>query len=198
MKIKVINKIDKKQKKYDIQIQKNHNYFANGILVHNCNIYPDRIHARSLDSANHKSRHWVKGLWGSIKRDIPDGWRICGENMYAKHSIFYDKLESYFLVYKIWNEYNYCLSWDDTLIICDALNLKTVPVIKEMKFDESYLRELPNKLDLTKQEGFVFRNFESFHYDDFSENVCKWVRAGHVQSSTHWMFDEIIQNKLKQ
>jgi len=50
----------------------------------------------------------------------------------------------------------------------------------------------------TKQEGFVIRNVELFHYDDFNKNVGKWVRARHVQSSNHWMFDKIIPNKLKQ
>lgn len=68
------------------------------------------IHARSLDSNNHPSRNYVKGIWGNIKHLIPEGWRICGENMYAKHSIFYENLESYFLVFSIWDEKNVCLN----------------------------------------------------------------------------------------
>jgi len=36
VKIKSIKKIDSDSKRYDIQIKKNHNFFANGILVHNC------------------------------------------------------------------------------------------------------------------------------------------------------------------
>ncbi len=160
--------------------------------------YPDRIHARSIDSKDHPSRHWVKGLWGSIKNEIPEGWRICGENVFAKHSISYDNLKTYFYVYSIWDENNICLSWDDTVIICDSLNLITVPVIERFLFSEEKLVELANNIDTTKQEGFVIRNIESFHYDDFSKNVGKWVRNFHVQSNSHWMFQEVIPNKLKQ
>ena len=162
----------------------------------NTNLYPDRYHARSIDSKDDPSRHWVKGLWGNIKHEIPEGWRICGENMFAKHSIYYDNLYSYFYVYSIWDDTNTCLSWVDTLYICKCLNLVSVPVIDTIIFDEEYLRNLPSKMDLNKQEGYVFRNAESFHYDDFANNVAKFVRAGHVTTDSHWMFQKIIPNKL--
>src|ERR1035438_10502280 len=55
----------------------------------------DLCHARSLDSKDHSSRHWVKQLHASIKLEIPDGWKIFGENLYAKHSIHYSNLPSY-------------------------------------------------------------------------------------------------------
>jgi len=163
----------------------------------NTTMNPDRIHARSIDSKDHLSRHWVKGLWGNIKNEIPEGWRICGENLYAKHSIYYDNLESYFMVFSIWDENNICLSWDDTVMISNSLNLITVPVIDIIVFDENYLRNLSSKLDLTKQEGYVFRNINSFHYDDFSKNVGKWVRKFHVQTNSHWLNEKLVPNKLK-
>jgi len=92
-------------------------------------IYRDKIHARSIDSKDHPSRHWVKQLHASIKHEIPDGWRICGENCYALHSIYYTELPSYFLVFGIYNEKNECLSWDETVEYCQLLNLETVPVV---------------------------------------------------------------------
>lgn len=36
VKIKSIKKIENKSKRYDIEVENNHNFFANGILVHNC------------------------------------------------------------------------------------------------------------------------------------------------------------------
>ena len=36
MKIKSIKKINNKSKRYDIEVENNHCFFANGILVHNC------------------------------------------------------------------------------------------------------------------------------------------------------------------
>ena len=74
----------------------------------NSSLYRDYNHARSLDSSDHISQHWLKGL--SIRYDIPEDCRICGENLYAKHSIHYTNLESYFEVFSIWNEKNDCLS----------------------------------------------------------------------------------------
>ena len=70
----------------------------------NTSIYCDYIHARSINSGKHPSRDWVNALWGSIKKDIPEGYRICGENLYAQHSIKYVDLESYFYVFSIWNK----------------------------------------------------------------------------------------------
>lgn len=63
----------------------------------NTTMYRDHIHARSVDSRNHPSRNWVKNLWGRLSHDIPSGWRICGENLFATHSISYSNLQSYFL-----------------------------------------------------------------------------------------------------
>ena len=160
-------------------------------------LYADHYHARSLDSNNHESRNWVKGLWGSIKHDIPDNWRICGENIYAKHSVGYEDLETYFEVFSIWNEKNICLSWKETVEYCGIFGLKTVPVLFEGIYDEKFVSEFHKTLDLDKQEGFVIRNAEEFAYDDFDKNLAKWVRKGHVQTNNHWMLDKIIPNKLK-
>lgn len=163
----------------------------------NTNLYPDRYHARSIDSKDHPSRHFVKGVWGLIRNDIPTGWRICGENLYAKHSLYYENLSTYFMVFSVWNEENYALSWKDTVDVTRMLGLETVPVIGIMKYDEQYLIDLAKNFDTVHKEGFVIRNIESFHYDDFANNVAKWVRPKHVTSSEHWMFEKIIPNKLK-
>lgn len=163
----------------------------------NTNMYQDRIHARSIDSNDHPSRHWVKGTWGQIKDEIPDGWRICGENLYAKHSIFYDDLDTYFMVFSIWDENNYRLPWNEIIDVCKMLNLKHVPIIDIIEYDEEYLKNLANNLDIGKKEGYVIQNIESFHYTDFKDNVAKWVRPKHVTTTEHWMFQQIIPNKLK-
>jgi hypothetical protein len=46
-------------------------------------------------------------------------------------------------------------------------------------------------------EGFVMKNIDRFHYDDFGNNIAKYVRKGHVQTDEHWMHQEVIPNKLK-
>lgn len=160
----------------------------------NSNLARDYIHARSLDSVHHPSRDWVKGLWGNIRYDIPENWRVCGENLYAQHSIAYDNLKSYFYCFNIWNEHDMCLSWDDTVEWCKLLNLEHVPVLYRGIFNIDLIKNI--KLDYTKDEGFVCRIADSFHYDDFWKCICKNVRKSHVQTNSHWMHQQITPNKL--
>lgn len=152
-------------------------------------------HARSLDSGDHPSRHWIKGLWGQIRHNIPEGWRVCGENLYAKHSLEYNNLPSYFMVFNIWNEDNVCLSFDDTIEWCKLLELEHVPVLWRGIFDEDFIKNF--KIDLDKKEGYVVRVTKSFHYNDFKTYVGKMVRENHVNTSNHWMFEKVVPNKLK-
>jgi len=162
-------------------------------------IYRSHFHARSLDSNNHPSRNWVKGLWGNTRHEIPEGWRICGENLYAKHSIFYDDLTSYFEVFSIWDDRNICLSWDKTKEWCDLLGLTTVPVLSEGSFDENWIKTvLLTTLDLTKQEGYVVRLYDEFKFEDFDKCVVKWVRPNHVQTNKHWASQPITKNLLRE
>lgn len=167
----------------------------------NANLYNDYYHARSLDSKDHPSRSWIKQFHASIKNDIPKGYRICGENLYAKHSIGYDNLKSYFYCFSIWDDTNYCLSWKDTVEFCQLLGIEHVPVLHDNFYWDQYTPHLMDdndfiNFDPTNSEGYVVRNADGFLYKDFGENVAKWVRANHVVTDTHWMHSEVIPNKL--
>jgi len=162
----------------------------------NTSMYRDKIHARSIDSKDHVSRHWVKTFWNNIRHDIPENYRICGENLYAKHSIKYENLKSYFYGFSIWNETT-CLSWDDTLDFFSLLSVEPVEVIYEGIFNKDKLIDIAHNLDANIHEGYVIRNKKSFDYNDFSSNVAKFVRKNHVQSDVHWMYKNIEQNLLE-
>jgi len=165
----------------------------------NTTLYPDYYsHARSIDSKNHPSRDWVKAYHSEIAYNIPNGGRLCGENLYAKHSIEYNELESFFYVFSIWDDQNYCYSWHTTESFCKLHNIKTVPVLWQGMFNEHQILNLALRLDPLKQEGLVLRVADWFHYDDFDKSVAKYVRADHVQSDKHWQHQQIIPNKLKQ
>lgn len=55
----------------------------------NSTIYNDGYHARSIDSRHHPSRDWLTAFHATVAYKIPAGWRLCGENLYARHSIPY-------------------------------------------------------------------------------------------------------------
>lgn len=149
----------------------------------NCTMHKGGIYARSIDSDSGVLRQRVKTLWSVMGYDIPDGWRICGENLQWQHSIRYENLISPFYVFSIWNEKDECLSWDETIDYCQLLNLPTVPVLFRGSFNEDVIRNIAIKEGM---EGYVVRNSLSFHYDAFSKNLAKFVRANHVQTDQHW------------
>jgi len=164
----------------------------------NSNLYPDGFHARSLDSRHHPSRDWLKRFHGGIAYMIPKGWRICGENMYAKHSIYYDNLESYFYGFSLWDDRNISLSVDETDSWFDDLRIVQPKRLYRGIFDVKVLQEIAASLDPIKDEGFVVRVTGEIPFDEFHLKVAKYVRKGHVQTDEHWMTQAIVPNKLKE
>jgi len=164
----------------------------------NTTIYPDFFHARSTSSLMHPSRTYVGALHGQIGHNIPDGFRICGENVYAKHSIAYSQLEAFFIAFSIWKG-DECLSWDDTLEWCKLLEVPTVPELYRGIWDEQKIKTIydPHRKP-DAMEGYVVRLASSFKYDDFATSVSKYVRKNHVQSSEHWMNEVLTPNSLKE
>lgn len=164
----------------------------------NSSLYSDYVHARSLNYEPHPSRSTLKALHASIAHDIPRGWRVCGENLYAKHSIEYRNLVSHFQVFSIWNAANVCLSWKDTLEWASLLGLSMVPAIYIGPWNEKLIRSLARtEHDGDPCEGYVVRTAESFSYGQFRSHVGKYVRAGHVQTHGHWMRSQLEVNGLR-
>lgn len=180
----------------------------------NTSMYRNHIHARSLDSQHHESRNWVKALHGHIKHEIPESFRICGENVYAKHSIHYRFLKTYFYVFGMYDD-KICLSWDETIEFTKLLGLQTVPVLYRGIWDEEKVKacftgrstasnlsdHLKDEEYLDPQEGYVVRVTAAFPYDAqddglSSKYTAKYVRAKHVQTSVHWMSEAVVPNLL--
>ena len=167
----------------------------------NSSCYPDGyVHARSMDSAHHDSRAWLKQFAASWSRDLPAGWRVTGENLFARHAIFYTALPSYLMVFGIWDEQNTLLSWDQMVEWCQLLGLTPVPVVYRGIWDEKMVRGLypfPSMFGETVPEGYVIRLASAFKHEAFTQSTAKFVRKGHVQKgTTHWAQTAVIPNLL--
>jgi hypothetical protein len=92
--------------------------------------------------------------------------------MQGRHSIAYTSLEAWLYVFAIWNERNECLAWDETEEWATLLGLKMVPVLYRGESD-------------------------SIPYSHFRECAAKYVRRGHVRTSTHWMHGEMVENQMR-
>lgn len=161
----------------------------------NTSIYRNGVHARSTDSSHHPSRSWVKALQAKISNDIPQGWRLCGENMFAEHSIQYQNLDSYFYLFAVFNDENICQNWNDTIEWAALLDLPTPKVLFNGTWEEKAIRNL--SIDEALCEGYVLRLADSFKFDAFTASTGKWVRPNHVQTDSHWLHGQMKANKLR-
>ena len=128
----------------------------------NTTMYNDKVYARSIDGISDDTKHWIKNFHQKIAWEIPEGWRLCGENLHIKHSIKYDDLESYFLLFSMWDEKNRCLSWKDTLEYASVLGLKFVKPIYVGKYDRKLIEKSFEEY-IKRHEGYVIRLADGFN-----------------------------------
>jgi len=159
---------------------------------------------------SHTSFDGLKALHASIKHKIPKGLQLFGEWCYARHSIEYNELPGYFLLFgareigptedfdPIWT------SWEFVELWAEELGVPTVPVLfKGQISSEKELKELVESLMIQPsvcggiREGVVVRIACGFTNLSFPSHIMKCVRSNHVQTSEHWKDQEIIKNKLK-
>lgn len=160
----------------------------------------EKTYPRSPDGRYHPSREMMKRFHAERAHMIPEGWRVSGEYMYARHSIAYlnktgNPLKSWFYGFGIWNENNVLLAWDKTLEYFEMLDIVPAPQIYLGPWKPDIIETLAKEIDTEKQEGFVVRISDPIPYPSglgdagrFFRGVAKWVRKGHVQSDQHWAF----------
>jgi hypothetical protein len=155
-------------------------------------LYPNgHVHARSMDSVMTPYRTWLKAWWSERSYKLDSSLRICGEDLFAEHSIRYENLGSYFRGFSVW-EGTTCLSWDETILWFEELGIEPVKPLYMGLWAENVIKSLNNG---PHREGYVVRVTDSFDVTEFSTLVGKYVRANHVTTDTRWD-EHIIQNGL--
>ncbi len=160
-------------------------------------LFNGEVFARSVTSPSHDGwmamvrRHHAWKTNSSEFRDV----EFYGEDIYGIHSIEYDEIAQY-ETYRLFavRYHDEFLSWDDVVGFAAALDVYTVPVLSDnvvFETEESltkFLKEstAQNSVLGPVREGCVIRIPEAFNASDFSHEVCKYVRANHVQTTTHW------------
>lgn len=167
----------------------------------------DKVYARSHSGEPHRDEwdYLKKKHREELMHKIPEDFAIFGEYLYARHSIKYEELPSYFLVFGILYKGEW-LAWYEVKAIAEEIGLPTVPVIADFrierehnelvkKFDEFVLYEEKLKYRMPKgkskygdtREGYVVRNYSGFPIEELTENMAKCVRENHVQTEElHW------------
>ena len=164
----------------------------------------ENVFARShTDSPRHESFHALKALHAAIRHRIPSEWQVFGEWLWARHSIAYERLPAYLLIFGIRDhaKHNW-LSWDEQELWVTANGLSLVPILwRGICHTEEELREqvqahtnMPTCSQ--EQEGVVARVSATITDEDFARSIAKWVRPRHVQTDNRWREQKITRNLL--
>ncbi|AXV17420.1 hypothetical protein CYG48_13315 [Neorhizobium sp. SOG26] len=162
----------------------------------NTTIHAGGTYARSPDSGYHRSRDWMKAFAAGVSPQLGREERVVGENLYARHSIAYDNLPSYFMGFA-WIVGDEIQAWDLTLARLNELGITPVPTLYRGPFRPGLLEELAVSIDPLSQEGYVARVATSFREAEMPFRMGKFVRADHVRSAQHWRSAALIPNRLR-
>jgi len=169
-------------------------------------IHAGLVYARTVGlPTNHGSFTYIKNAYAHLT--LGDSYNIYyGENLQGIHSIDYVEVEDYFYLFAARHLF------DDVFFSWDKVNelakdkFKVVPVLfrgefsnytKMEKWMEEEIKKPSTMNPSAPKEGFVIRIADEFHAKDFSMNVAKYVRRGHVQSGEHWKRNWKTQKLIK-
>jgi hypothetical protein len=152
----------------------------------------------------HPSFDQLKSFHAAVKHLIPLNTQLFGENCFALHSIAYDFLPAYFLLFGArYLTTSTWASWSDVENWSKVIAAPTVPVLfKGQVSSKNKLQKITEELSTqpseygSTREGVVVRMEDSFDDANFSNSVMKLVRTGHVNTDVHWKHQKIIKNKL--
>ncbi|MDE4190498.1 RNA ligase family protein [Phaeobacter gallaeciensis] len=161
----------------------------------NTTIFSDGCHPRSPDARYHPSRDWMKAFAAGVSPQLAPDERVVGEYVYARHSIAYEALPTYFMGFA-WILGDTIQSWEDTQARLSELGISSVPELFRGPFSTTLVDQLVAQMDFDRQEGFVIRTTGSFTEAEMATHLGKYVRADHVQSDIHWMKAELVKNGL--
>ena len=165
----------------------------------------DAVYARShAGPPAHRSFDLAKATHARIAHQIPRGLSVFCEYCYAVHSIVYEALPGYSLLFAVRDdEARTFWDWDLTVALAVELNLPTVPLLFRGEVSkEGELVALTERLAKEpsvwggKREGLVVRLASSFAEADFGKSLAKWVRKDHVQTDEHWTEKTVVAQRL--
>lgn len=154
----------------------------------NTTIYSDgHMHGREITDHSPDSQEGMKAIAKTLVGNLPDGWRVCGEDLSVEQSLNYEFRTTNFYVFAIYDEHNRCLSWPETVEWSGLLGLETVPVLYEGAWDSVLLQGwhesnitgmqyyMPSEFG-PEGEGYVVRIKHAFWHKDFTRSVTQWSR----------------------
>ena len=155
-------------------------------------------------------KQWTAVKRGVVEARLEDRYILCGEWVYARHSVHYRQLPHYFFEFDIYDkEEEAFLSLEKRLSLIEGAGIETVPVLHQGVIGKKAREELigPSLFDS------VFENPVTRRTDNLMEGLylrteaagavagrAKFVRPEFVEKvkqSTHWQHQAMVPNLLK-
>ena len=120
---------------------------------------------------------------------------LYGEDIYGVHSITYGPVEEQktFYAFGLRDGEGAFAAFADVEAYAKQRGIPIVPILFEGYFSSvaeirAFVEHAHNEPSVLggQREGMVLRLARGFPTAEFSENVCKSVRVGHVQTNEHW------------
>ena len=127
---------------------------------------------------------------------VPSGNITYGELMYAIHTIYYDSLPDYFLVFDVWNGKKY-LPRKERDVFCEKHGFHQVPLVDEGYFylDDLY-KLIPDRSKYGEvAEGIVVKRCSKKNY--MRGKIVKKEFIKTLENSKHWIRYNIKTNTLQ-
>lgn len=143
---------------------------------------------------------WANRIKYDSIMKIPIRHIVYGELMYAVHTVFYDKLPDYFLMFDVWNDIKQrYLNRDEREEFTAKYGLEFfhVPLISRGYYDfEDVSRMLPEKSAFgDRAEGIVVKRYTKGRQYHKAKIVWEQFHKD-LEESDHWMHREVRVNKL--
>ena len=162
----------------------------------NCCIHRGNVYARSTNSVTTCSSFDYVKKEESWKTLGFENLYFYGENVYAKHTIFYERLTHFFYLFAIREIKENVDRWmgiNELIFYSRSLNMPLVPTLFKGRFKDPIEIESWMLTEISKpsefgdlREGFVIRIQDEFSANLYNNSVAKFVRKNHVQTDEHW------------
>lgn len=152
----------------------------------------------------HRSFDLAKATHARIAHALAPGVSVFCEYCYAVHSVVYDALPDYSLVFGVRDDDTRRFwAWDDVVALAADLGLPTVPVLfrgtvegaRALEATTTTLASEPSAFGGVR-EGVVVRLAAAIEDGAFSRSLAKWVRKDHVSTDEHWLHQSIRPQRL--
>lgn len=147
------------------------------------------------------AKNWFnQNYWGIMQfLSTHPGYTVFGEWMYAKHSIYYDKLPSYFMVYDIFDGQEFIKeSYKIHRMLNGASGMCVSKPVSETSDIHFFLSWYPTEYSATystdpnSYEGFIFRDTQDH------SRVFKYVRPEFTAGiEGHWFNRRLERNRIE-